>query len=60
MWFSKKGELTETAIADLLHCSGLDAYENYKAKGYSREEWDAFRLNIAKELIKRAAIYSKR
>lgn len=45
------GTLTAELLADMLHCSGLNAYRDYAGMGKSAEEWNNFRILVANELL---------
>ena len=57
MWFSKREKVTVEELSSILHSAGLDAYNNYKDKGYSGDKWDEFRRKIATELLKNVVIF---
>ena len=59
MWPFKKKNMKAEQLANVLHYCGLDAYNNYQGKGYNRDQWDDFRLQIANELLKRVTITDK-
>ena len=45
------GGLSDVSLAEALHCAGLDAHHNYKKMGFFSDEWNVFRLQIAKFLL---------
>jgi hypothetical protein len=51
--------MTVQEVADLLHASGLHAFANYYGMGYSHEEWEAFRRDVAIQMLRRVEITKK-
>ena len=43
--------LSAEQLAGVLHGCGVDAYTDYMAMGRSGDEWNAYRLHIAKLLL---------
>ena len=48
--FNRHKQMPVDELATELHNCGLDAWRNYENMGKSRERWDIFRKQLAKEM----------